>query len=180
MSSLLETPRLILRPVAPEDFETHAAMMTEPEIAAFLTLDGKPQSRANAWRSFATMIGHWTIRGFGFFSMIEKATGAWVGRAGPWQPEGWPGIECGWGVPRPHWGKGYAPEAAVAAIRWTLAHRPELTRIISTIAPANANSQAVARKIGEAKTAETFQLEQNTLEIWAAEKRAWLERFGTR
>lgn len=178
MTDVLETERLILRPMAPDDFEAFAAMMAEEEIAAFLTLDRKPQTPAAAWRAFASMIGHWTIRGYGFFSMFEKASGAWVGRTGPWRPEGWPQTECGWGVRRAHWGKGYAPEAAVAAIRWTFAAQPELTRIISLIDPANANSQAVARKLGETRTTETFQLETFKLEIWAAERTAWLGRFG--
>lgn len=178
MSVTLETPRLILRPLAPDDFEGHAAMMADARVGEFLSLDRKPQSRALAWRGFAMMLGHWTIRGYGFFSVLEKASGRWVGRVGPWNPETWPGIECGWGMHPEAWGKGYAPEAAIAAIRWTFAHRPELTRIISLIHPANANSQAVARKIGEAQSGETYQLETFTLDIWAAEKRAWLERFG--
>lgn len=178
MTLALETDRLILRPIAPDDFEPHAAMMADPRVADFLTLERKPQPRATEWRSFASMIGHWTIRGYGFFSLFEKKTGDWVGRVGPWNPEGWPQIECGWSVPAAHWGKGYAPEAAIAAIRWTFAARPELTRIISLIDPGNANSQAVARKIGETKSGETFQLATFTLDIWAAEKRAWLERFG--
>ena len=52
------------------------------------------------------------------FSVIEKASGRWVGRLGPWQPEGWPGTEVGWGLARDAWGKGYATEGAAAAIDW--------------------------------------------------------------
>lgn len=178
MSVSLETPRLILRPLAPADFEAHAAFMADPCVAEFLSLDRKPQSRAMAWRNFASMIGHWTIRGFGFFSVFEKATGGWVGRVGPWQPETWPGIECGWGVSPEFWGKGYAPEAAIAAIRWTFAQRPDLPRIISLIDPGNRNSQAVAAKIGETPSGETYQLETFTLRIWAADRDSWLRRFG--
>jgi hypothetical protein len=37
------------------------------------------------------MAGAWAMQGFAMLSVIEKATGRWVGRAGPWQPEGWPG-----------------------------------------------------------------------------------------
>ncbi|MBY0423953.1 MAG: GNAT family N-acetyltransferase [Parvularculaceae bacterium] len=173
MSIVLETPRLKLRPIAAEDFEPYAAMMAAPAVARFLTLDGAPQSRANAWRAFASLVGHWTIRGYGMFSMIEKASGRWVGRAGPWNPEGWPQIECGWGVAPEFWGKGYAPEAATAAIDWTFAARPELVRIISLIAAANANSQAVARKIGERNTGEIFMIEHVAVEIWAVSREDW-------
>lgn len=173
MTLELETPRLALRPLAPEDFEAHAGMMADPRVARFLALDRKPQSRASAWRSFAAMLGHWRIRGYGFFSVFEKAGGAWVGRVGPWMPEGWPGLECGWSVAPAYWGRGYAPEAAVAAIRWTFAERPELSRIISLIDPKNENSQTVARKIGEAKTGEVFKFEDVRLDIWAAPRSAF-------
>jgi RimJ/RimL family protein N-acetyltransferase len=174
----LETERLILRRMKPEDFEAHAAMMADTRVARFLSVDLKPQSRATAWRSFASFLGHWEIRGFGFFSVLEKETGDWVGRVGPWMPEGWPGLECGWGIAPEHWGKGYAPEAARAAIGWTFERYRDLPRIISLIDPANANSQAVARKVGETKTGETFRLETFTLDVWASDRRQWLSRFA--
>jgi RimJ/RimL family protein N-acetyltransferase len=179
MTIELKTKRLVLRPLAPEDFEPHAAMMADARVARFLSLDLKPQARATAWRGFASMLGHWRMRGYGFFSLLEQASGRWVGRVGPWMPEGWPGLECGWGVAPDFWGKGYAPEAAIAAIKWTFEQRPELPRIISLIDPANANSQAVARKVGEAKSGETFLIEQTIkVDIWAAERRRWLEQFA--
>lgn len=179
MTIRIETERLILRPIAPEDVEAHGAMMAEPEVAKFLTPAGKPRTRAEEWRAFATLLGHWQIRGFGFFSVIEKSSGAWAGRVGPWAPEGWPGIECGWSVAHRHWGKGYAPEAAIAAIRWTFDKFPDLDRIISIIDPANANSQAVARKIGETMSGEVFSFLDLRLDIWAAGREEWLEKFST-
>ncbi len=178
MTETIETDRLILRPIEAADAEQYIALMSEPDIARFLTPDGKPQSRSDAWRGFATMLGHYRIRGFCFFTVIEKETGAFVGRVGPWMPEGWPSLECGWGISRAHWGKGYAPEAAIAAVRWTFARFPDLGRIISLIDRENANSQAVARKIGETNTGETFRLWTLTLDIWAADRREWLSRFG--
>lgn len=178
MTIRIETDRLVLRPVAPQDVEAHCAMMMDPKIAKFLTPNQKPRSKAEEWRAFATLLGHWRIRGFGFFSVFEKASGAWAGRVGPWMPEGWPGLECGWSVAHPFWGRGYAPEAAIAAIGWTFEQFPNIDRIISIIDPENANSQAVARKIGEAKTGEIFRFLDFKLDIWAAERGAWLEKFG--
>lgn len=177
MSLQLETDRLILRPLAPEDCEPHMGMMGDPATAAFLSPDGKPQTRGERWRQFATYLGHWQMRGYGWFSCLEKDTGDWVGRGGPWMPEGWPGLECGWSIASQHWGKGYAPEAAIAAIKWTFTQFPDLSRIISVIDPGNANSQAVARKIGEVKTGEIFKFAHYTLDIWAADREAWLARF---
>ena len=44
------------------------------------------------------MAGSWALNGFGMFSVIEKASGLWLGRIGPWRPDGWPGNEVGWGL----------------------------------------------------------------------------------
>ncbi len=179
MALELVTDRLVLRPLAPSDFESHAAMMAEARVARFLALGGKAPSRETVWRSFASMLGHWSMRGFGFFSVFERAGGQWIGRVGPWMPEGWPALECGWGVDARHWGKGYAGEAAIASIRWIFAEYPDLPRIISLIDPANENSQAVARKIGEVRTGEKFDHEvAGSLDIWAAPRDEWLARFG--
>jgi RimJ/RimL family protein N-acetyltransferase len=140
----LETERLILRPPSGEDFEAWAAFAGDEEAARFL---GGAQSRPLAWRAMCAMTGSWTIAGFGMFSVVEKASGVWVGRLGPWSPEGWPGTEVGWGIAREHWGKGYAPEGATAAIDWAFDHLG-WTEVIHCIDPGNINSQNVARRLG--------------------------------
>jgi RimJ/RimL family protein N-acetyltransferase len=93
------------------------------------------------------MAGSWALNGFAMFSMIEKESGRWVGRTGPWQPEGWPGTEVGWGLLRSAWGHGYAMEAAVASIDWAF---EELgwTDVIHCIDPANTPSQKLAERLG--------------------------------
>ena len=53
-----------------------------------------------------------------------------------------------------------------------------MSRIVSNILPENANSQAVAKKIGEEKTGEVFEFWGFRLDIWAADRESWLERFG--
>jgi RimJ/RimL family protein N-acetyltransferase len=68
-------------------------MFAEPEVARFLTPNGQPMTRADAWRSLAIQIGHWQLRGFGMFAVIERATNDFVGRIGPLQPEGWPDLK---------------------------------------------------------------------------------------
>lgn len=176
---VIETERLLLRRMTPDDVEPYCAMMAREEVARFLTSDQKPQPYATAWRAFASMLGHWEIRGFGMFSMIEKASGDWVGRTGPWMPAGWPGLECGWGVAPGHWGKGYAPEAAIASIRWLFEKFADLDRVISVIDPSNVNSQAVALKVGETETDEEFLFDGKLrLKVWAASRDEWMPRFG--
>ena len=178
MTIRIETERLILRPLAPEDCDAHIEMMQDPLVAATLGPGGKPLPRPDLWRQFASYLGHWSIRGFGWFSVEDKASGEWLGRVGPWQPGGWPGLECGWTIRSAHWGKGYAPEAAIGAIKWTFVQFPDLSRIISVIEPSNKNSQAVAAKIGEVNTGEVFAFHEFMLDVWAAERGAWLSRFG--
>ena len=99
------------------------------------------------WRNAAIMAGHWALHGFGMFVVEEKASGTFVGRVGPLYPPVWPGFEVGWGMATEFRGKGYAVEAARAAIDWSFATF-ELDRIIHCIDRENTASQAVARRLG--------------------------------
>lgn len=140
----LHTPRLLLRVPRKEDFDAWAVFMADEEATRYL---GGPQPRPVAWRSLAAMVGAWHLQGFAMFSVIEKATGEWIGRVGPWQPEGWPGPEVGWSIVRGRWGRGYAPEAAEACIDWAF-DVLGWEEVIHTIAPENEKSKAVATRLG--------------------------------
>ena len=83
MNAVLETERLILRPWALEDFDDFAAMCADPRVMEFLAVDGRPDSRFGSWRSLCGMVGHWQLRGFGLFAVVERQTGTFVGRVGP-------------------------------------------------------------------------------------------------
>ena len=72
--SILETERLILRARQPEDSDVFATMYTEPEVVRFTTIDGKPMSRADAWGAFAYQLGHWLLRGFGQFAIVDRTS----------------------------------------------------------------------------------------------------------
>lgn len=174
---VLETARLILRPQLPEDFDAWADFMADAEAARFL---GGAQPRAIAFRTFLTLAGAWRIQGFSMFSVIEKDTGRWVGRLGPWMPEGWPGSEVGWGIAREHWGKGYAAEGARATIDWAF-DRLGWTEVIHTIVPANTASQAVARKLGSTLRGPGRlppPLENATVEVWGQTREEWRARHS--
>ena len=144
----IETERLILRNIDPErDFEPWARAMADENTVRYLGV--KPMNRAEAWRSMALAIGHWSIRGYGFFSLEHRETGAWIGRVGPWYPQGWPAPEVGWTISPDYVGQGYATEAARAAIQYAFT---ELgwPQIIHVILEGNEASIAVARKVGSA------------------------------
>lgn len=101
-----------------------------------------------AWRMVAMMIGHWHLRGYGQWAVVEKANAQVIGRVGLWNPEGWPGIELGWVIRRTRWGNGFATEAALAALQWAW-ENVATDHIISIIQPGNVASIHVAEKIGE-------------------------------
>jgi RimJ/RimL family protein N-acetyltransferase len=144
----VETARLLLRPPVEADLDAYVEIHADPEVRKHLTILGGRGGRAAAWRTLAMVIGHWSLRGYGQWTLVEKATGDIVGRAGLWNPEGWPGLEVGWVVARPHWGRGFATEAARAAVEFAFAHT-DATRLISLIQPDNVRSIRVAGKIGQ-------------------------------
>jgi RimJ/RimL family protein N-acetyltransferase len=171
----LETPRLLLRPARREDFEGFAAFMADPGSARFL---GGVQPRSVAWRGFLTMAGAWAIQGFAMFSVVEKSSGRWIGRVGPWHPEGWPGTEVGWGIVHDRCGLGYATEAAAATIDWAFA---ELgwTEVIHTIDVDNVASHAVARKLGSRNRGRgqlPAPYEAIVIDVWGQSKQEWFSR----
>ena len=143
---IIETERLILRKTDPKrDFEALARAMADENTVRYLGTP--PMNRATAWRSMAMIMGHWEIRGFGFFSVELKETGEWVGRVGPWYPEGWPGREVGWTISPDHQRRGYATEAAKASIDYAF-NTLGWDKVIHVIIEGNSASIAVAEKLG--------------------------------
>ena len=141
-----ETPRLRLRQFRESDLDAYATMLADPEVTRYLG-DGRPLDRPNAWRSMAVMLGHWQLRGYGFWALEEKSTGALIGRGGLWFPEGWPLLEVGWALARTAWGHGYATELGHAAL--DIAFAQGATRVCSVILPDNERSIRVAVRLGE-------------------------------
>lgn len=172
---ILATPRLILRLPQAEDFDAYAAYMADPRSAEFL---GGVQPRSTAWRGFAQIVGAWQIRGFSMFSVIEKESGEWIGRVGPWMPEDWPGTEIGWGIIRSRCDRGYATEAARTSIDWAF-ETLGWDDVIHAIAPDNIASQAVATKLGS-RNRGPGQLpppfENLPIEIWGQTRADWEAR----
>ncbi|MBI1913994.1 MAG: GNAT family N-acetyltransferase [Planctomycetes bacterium] len=143
----LETERLVLRLLRESDLDAYAEMCGDPEVMRFLG-NGQPMSRADAWRNLAMMLGHWQLRGYGLWAVEEKASGVLVGRVGFWEPEGWPAFEVGWTLRRAWWGRGFATEAARAALDHAF-RRMGRMHVISLIRAGNLASVRVAERLGE-------------------------------
>ena len=143
-----ETPRLLLRPPLASDLDAFVAIHEDPHVMRFMTVTGNMSGRTAGWRTLALLIGHWHLRGYGQWTVVEKATGEVIGRAGLWYPEGNPGLEVGWVIRHSHWGRGYATEAAKASVRYGF-EVVGADHLISIIHPDNGRSIRVAEKIGQ-------------------------------
>jgi RimJ/RimL family protein N-acetyltransferase len=143
----LETDRLTLRMLRASDFDAYAEMCAAPEVMRYIG-DGQPAARPMAWRGLATMIGHWSLRGYGTWAAEERSSGVLAGRIGFWNPEGWPGFELGWMLRRSFWGRGYATEGARRALQYAFTELQQ-PQVISLIHPKNAASIRVAQRLGE-------------------------------
>ena len=166
----LETERLHLRMFRDTDLDAYAAMSADPDVMRYLG-DGKPLDRPNAWRQMAMILGHWQLRGYGLFALEEKTTGTLVGRAGIFEPDGWPGFEAGWMLRRASWGKGYATEAARRVLRWAFTDMGR-EHVISLIREANAPSIRVAERLGERLEGRAAIFGQEAL-VYGIDRAAW-------
>ncbi|HUL72080.1 MAG TPA: GNAT family N-acetyltransferase [Vicinamibacterales bacterium] len=146
--STRETSRLLLRPPHASDLDAFVEIHEDPEVMRYLTPVGQLAGRTAGWRMLALLIGHWQLRGYGQWTVLEKGTRDVIGRVGLWNPEGWPGLEVGWVIRRSRWGNGFATEAAREAIRFAF-DDVRADHIISLIRPDNARSIRVAEKLGE-------------------------------
>ena len=144
---ILRTPRLALRAWRENDRSEFAALNADPEVT--WDLDG-PLSRAESDAKFDRYVATFAQRGFARWA-IEDIEGCFVGYAGvmPSSPDHarGPHAEIGWRLARSAWGKGYATEAAQAALRDFFA-RTGLAEVLSYTSADNARSQAVMERLG--------------------------------
>jgi RimJ/RimL family protein N-acetyltransferase len=168
----IETPRLILRQWRSEDIAPYTAMLADPATARFITVDGKPvEDEMTGWRHTVVMAGHWAIHGAGMFAVEERESGKFVGRVGPWFPPTWPDFEVGWGITKQARGKGYASEAARAAIDWAFANF-QIACVIHCIDRDNIASQGVASRLGAVRSKE-IELFGHIADMWVTTRETW-------
>lgn len=113
----LHTERLILRAPVADDFPVYRDFFADPEASAFY---GGPLEAGQAWRVLATDLGHWALRGFGRWSVIERTTGLMIGGCGLWWPDAWPRSELTWWIIPSARRRGYALEASRRVITYAL------------------------------------------------------------
>ena len=145
----ITTERLLLREGRRTDFEAFATIVMDPKRR----IPAGPVDRRTAWRQFLAMQGNWTLDGIGWWTMEDRATGAFVGNVGTFLREPPPGpndegeLEIGWSLVERFRGRGLATEAA----RAMLAHVIETLkppRLIAHVDHDNPPSIRVAEKLG--------------------------------
>lgn len=139
----ITTDRLILRKPAARDVDTVVAFFLSDRAAHV----GGPYTLGKAWRQFAAEVGHWDLLGFGMWAVTTKDSDQIIGLIGPWCPADWPETEIGWLMFEGSEGKGYAFEAAQAAVR----HAYEVLgweTAVSYIDQDNKRSIALAERLG--------------------------------
>jgi RimJ/RimL family protein N-acetyltransferase len=141
----LSTNRLVLRMFTERDWEPLAEMFADEECVKYTV--GSVQPKYWVWRQICAYLGHWQIRGYGPYAVVEKTSGELLGPVGLWCPGDWPEPEIKYSIRRKFWGNGYVSEAAFA-VQQMAAKELKWTRLISLINPANERSKAVARRIG--------------------------------
>ena len=149
---VFETERLILRCFRESDFEVYARYYADPLVMRYL--GGEVMKPEDTWRNMAFYVGHWQLRGFGYWAVEERSSGRFVGRVGVQEPHDWPGFELGWLIGPEYQGKGFATEAA-RRVRDFAFGPLDRDHFISIIHPDNAASIRVAEKIGERRFGET-------------------------
>lgn len=146
----LRTERLLLRRWRSEDVEAFAAICRDPKVMQFIG-SGATRSLQQAEKSIETFECQWEERGFGLFAVEVLDDNAFIGFTGLSEPsflsEIMPTVEIGWRLAREHWGRGYATEAARAALKFGLEDLG-LPDIVSIFQIENEASRNVIRKLG--------------------------------
>ena len=147
----LTTERLRLRAFQANDLDAYAEMQANPEVMRYLVA-GRTSTRAEVWRTMATSLGGWALRGYGMFAV--EVEGHCAGWAGVLHPLEWPEPELAYSLDQPFWGRGIATEAVRAARAWAFT-RLDVTRLASFIMSDNARSARVAQKLGAVRDGTT-------------------------
>lgn len=148
---ILESERLKLRGYRLEDFSHCAAMWGDSEVARYI--GGKPLSEEESWTKFLRYAGHWSLLGFGYWVVEERATGDFVGEIGfaDYKRDLVPSLkgipEIGWVLASHRHGRGFATEAVRAAVAWGDVHFAQ-AKTACIIDPENLASIRVAEKCG--------------------------------
>jgi RimJ/RimL family protein N-acetyltransferase len=146
---VIDTERLTLRPWRDTDRAPFLALCRSQQVMACL---GGPSTEAQVDASLVRLHASQERNGFCFWAVERRDDRTFLGFCGlkvadtpgtPIEDE----IEIGWRFDQPHWGQGYAREAALASLRWAWTHLAT-PRVIAITVPANRRSWGLMERIG--------------------------------
>jgi ribosomal-protein-alanine N-acetyltransferase len=143
---VVETERLRLSAFAPEHFDEFARMRADPEVMRYIGT-GAGRTRAESAEWLARNVERWRQHNFGAWAVEEKNSRALLGWCGLALLDQSIEVEVGYGFARGGWGRGYATEAARAAVRYGFEQRG-LDRIAAVAYVENTASRRVMEKLG--------------------------------
>ena len=76
----IETGRLVLRGHRADDLQDCARMWGDRDVTRYI--GGKPFSREEVWSKILRYAGHWSLLGFGYWVIADRASGRFLGEAG--------------------------------------------------------------------------------------------------
>ncbi len=158
----IETERLQLRPWNANDVDALEAFYANAANAKYV---GGVKDSDEAWRALALHIGHWKLKGFGYWAVDEKENSEFVGCVGLWQSAGWPELELGYWLMPEHQGKGYALEAAQRCKEYAQ-NDLKAQSLVSYIDPHNTPSINLAKKMGATREQTIQLLEHGPHEVY--------------
>jgi RimJ/RimL family protein N-acetyltransferase len=144
--TILQTARLLLRELTPQDCNALALVLSDPETMRYYPA---PYDRAGVEQWIERNRRRYRDDRVGLWAMELTTTHEMVGDCGIilQQVEGERLYEIGYHLRRDFWGQGLATEAAIACRDWAFAHlTPD--RLISLIRPENLPSCRVAERTG--------------------------------
>ncbi|AXT25713.1 N-acetyltransferase [Ruegeria sp. AD91A] len=147
---MINTARLTLCAMRPEDFDRFAEIWRDPCVVQHI--GGSPRSRGEAWDSFLRNAGHWQMAGFGQWGVLQQSNRKLIGQAGFFYGnrrmgedfDGFP--EAGWVLAPEVQGQGLGYEAAKAAHDWF--DRVIPGPLVAMVNASNSSSQKLAKKLG--------------------------------
>ena len=143
---VIETERLLLRPLTLEDVDDLYQVLGDAETMRFYPA---PFDRDGVVRWVVRNLERYEADGFGLLGVQERATGAFLGDCGPTiqHVDGEPHVELGWHTRRDRWGEGIATEGGSACRDWCWASL-DVDHVVSLIRPENRRSWRVAERLG--------------------------------
>lgn len=167
----IETERLFLREMTPEDFGALYAVLADSDIMRHYpyTFD---DTRVRNWIN--KNIERYRVFGFGLWAVCLKTTGEMIGDCGLTMQniDGTILPEIGYHIAKVHQRKGYAKEAAQAVRNWTFTSTPFGT-VYSYMKKANTPSSATARANGMTLVREFIDDEGEQTVVYAVTRDEW-------